>query len=185
MQRYEKTDFPVVETRRHLETGPIVLVTSRWRGETNVMTLGWHMMMQFSPALLGCYLWAGNHSHELIRRSRECVINVPTVDMVDAVVAVGNSSGRSLDKFEAYGLTAAPAHHVQAPLIEECYASFECRLADDRQVDEYGLFIWEVVKGHVAATVSEPATLHYVGQGRFRVAGPTLDLSERFKPQNL
>ncbi|WP_137972139.1 flavin reductase family protein [Pseudomonas sp. F(2018)] len=185
MRRYQKTDFPLVETRRHLETGPIVLVSSSWRGERNIMTMGWHMMMQFRPALFGCYIWEGNHSYELIRRSRECVINVPTADLVEAVVAVGNSSGRSSDKFATCGLTAAPATRVRAPLIEECYASFECRLADDSQIDEYGLFIWEVVKGHVASTVTEPATLHYQGQGQFRVAGRTLDLSERFLPQNL
>ena len=89
MRRYQKTDFPLVETRRHLETGPIVLVTSSWRGERNIMTMGWHMMMQFRPALFGCYIWEGNHSHELLRRSRECVINVPTAELVEAVVAVG------------------------------------------------------------------------------------------------
>ena len=185
MCRYDKSDFPLAETRRHLETGPIVLVSSCWQGEINIMTMGWHMMMQFRPTLFGCYIWEGNHSYELIRRSRECVINVPTADLVDAVVSVGNTSGRSADKFEACGLTAAPASHVQAPLIGECYANFECRLADDTQIDTYGLFIWDVVKGHVAEAISEPETLHYTGQGRFRVAGQVLDLSERFKPQNL
>ncbi len=185
MRRYSKSDFPLAETRRHLETGPIVLVTSSWQGESNVMTLGWQMMMQFTPALVGCYIWSGNHSFELIRRSRECVINIPTAEMVDCVVAVGNSTGRAADKFASVGLTVAPASHVQAPLIEECYASFECRLFDDRQIDQYGLFIWEVVKGHVDPAVTEPATLHYCGEGRFRVAGEVLDLSDRFKPQNL
>ena len=185
MQRYDKFDFPLAETRQHLETGPIVLVSSCWQGETNIMTMGWHMMMQFSPALFGCYIWEGNHSYEMIRRSRECVINIPTAANVDAVVAIGNSSGRSVDKFKAYGLTAARASRVQAPLIEECYANFECRLADDSQIDAYGLFIWEVVKGHVATDVREPATLHYIGQGRFRVAGRVIDMSELFKPQNL
>nr|WP_283956546.1 flavin reductase family protein [Azotobacter chroococcum] len=121
----------------------------------------------------------------MIRRSRECVINVPTADLVDAVVCVDNSSGRSSNTFETCGLSAAPASRVDAPLIEECYANFECRLADDRQIDEYGLFIWEVVKAHVATAVTEPDTLHYRGQGQFRVAGQVLDLSERFRPQNL
>jgi flavin reductase (DIM6/NTAB) family NADH-FMN oxidoreductase RutF len=185
MPRYPKSDFQVAETRRHLETGPIVLVTSSWRGERNIMTMGWHLMMQFSPALFGCYIWEGNHSHELIRQSRECVINIPTADLVDVVVAVGNSSGRSSDKFAVCGLTAAPASLVEAPLVEECYANFECRLADDSQIDAYSLFIWEVVKGHVAPAITEPETLHYRGQGQFRVAGRTLDLSERFLPQNL
>ncbi|XXF10017.1 flavin reductase family protein [Pseudomonas sp. D2-3] len=185
MARYRKTDYPLHDVRRHLETGPIVLVSSAWRGETNIMTMGWHMMLQFRPALWGCYLWDGNHSYELIRRSGECVINLPTADLVDAVVGIGNSTGTELDKFQAFGLTAAPAACVAAPLIEECSASFECRLADDRQVDEYGLFIWEVVKAHVAPAVGEPQTLHYQGQGQFRVAGRMLDHSDHFKPQNL
>ena len=52
MTAFRKSDFPLSEVRQHLETGPIVLVTSAWQGETNIMTMGWHMMMQFSPALL-------------------------------------------------------------------------------------------------------------------------------------
>lgn len=104
------------------------------------MTMGWHMMMQFAPALFGCYLWEGNHSYELIRSSRESVINIPTAELAEIVVGVGNSSGSELDKFEAFGLTATSAACVWAPLINECYANFECRLADDRQIDEYGLF---------------------------------------------
>ncbi|MCD4863823.1 flavin reductase family protein [Pseudomonas sp. PLB05] len=90
-----------------------------------------------------------------------------------------------MDKFKAFGLAAVPAVHVRAPLIGECYANFECQLADDRQIDEYGLFIWEIVKGHVASNMIEPETLHYRGHGEFRVAGPVLDFNDRFKPQNL
>lgn len=167
MRPCDKSDFPLAETRRHLKTDPIVGVSSCWQGETNIMAMGWHMMMQLSPVLFGCYIWEGNHSYELIRRSRECVINVPTSHLVDAVVTVGNTSGRSADEFEACGLTAARARRVQAPLIEECYANFECRLADNRQIDAYGLFIWEVVKSHVATAVSEPETLHYTGKAEF------------------
>ncbi len=185
MTRYVKTDFPLHDARCHLETGPIVLVSSAWQGETDIMTMGWHMMLQFTPALFGCYVWEGNHSYELIRRSRECVINVPTADLADIVVNVGNSTGTDLDKFEAFGLTAAPAECVAAPLIDDCYANFECRLADDRQIDEYGLFIWEIVKAHVAPAVTEPETLHYRGRGQFMVAGRVLDYIDRFKPQNL
>jgi flavin reductase (DIM6/NTAB) family NADH-FMN oxidoreductase RutF len=55
-RRFTKKDFPLVDIRRHLETGPIVLVSSAWKGRTNIMTMGWHMMMEFSPALFGCYI---------------------------------------------------------------------------------------------------------------------------------
>lgn len=125
MKPRAKRDFPVGEIRRFLEPGPIVLVSSAWKGETNIMTMGWHMVMGFAPSLIGCYIWDQNHSFGLIRKSRECVINVPTVDLAQTVVDIGNSSGRRIDQFASFGLTAVPATKVGAPLIGECFASFE------------------------------------------------------------
>ncbi|MEG9625932.1 flavin reductase family protein [Pseudomonas guariconensis] len=185
MTALRKSDFPLIDVRQHLETGPIVLVTSAWNGETNIMTMGWHMMMQFDPALFGCYIWSGNHSYELICNSQQCVINVPTLELADQVVAVGNSTGSDVEKFGQFGLTATPATRVEAPLIAECYASFECQLYDSKLIGEYGLFVWEVVKAHVDRSVKQPRTLHYRGRGQFMVAGETLDFHRRFRPQNL
>src|SRR5579863_5992040 len=123
-----KIDFPVAQVRRYLEPGPIVLVSSAWRGERNIMTMGWHTVMEFSPALIGCVIAAGNHSFELIRRSRECVVNLPTVALLDTAVGIGNCSGAEVDKFDEFKLTPASAHKVKAPLIAECHANFECKL---------------------------------------------------------
>jgi flavin reductase (DIM6/NTAB) family NADH-FMN oxidoreductase RutF len=186
MKTPEKQEFPLTEIRRYLEPGPIVLVSSRWKGEANIMTMGWHMMLGFSPALFGCYIWRGNHSYDMVRGSRECVINLPTADMLDTVVAIGNCSGADdIDKFETFGLTAQPSQHIDAPLIAECYANFECKLVDDRQIDEYGLFIWEVIEAHVATSPQRPETLHYRGEGEFMVSGRHVSRRGRFKPQNL
>ena len=75
MKHFKKTDFPVSNIRRFLEPGPIVLVSSAWKGKTNIMTMGWHMVLEFTPSLVGCLISSGNHSHDMISRSRECVIN--------------------------------------------------------------------------------------------------------------
>src|SRR5690348_18305770 len=99
MRKYKKQDFPVHNIRRLLEPGPIVLVSSAHKDETNIMTMGWHMMMEFTPALIGCIISSENHSFELIRRSRQCVINIPTADLAATVVKIGNCSGRDVDKF--------------------------------------------------------------------------------------
>ncbi len=80
MKKYSKQNLPVDQIRKFLEPGPVVLVSSAWKGETNIMTMGWHMVMGFSPSLIGCYIWNENHSYDLIRKSKECVINIPTVD---------------------------------------------------------------------------------------------------------
>src|SRR5688572_31290298 len=111
-----KRDFPVDDVRRFLEPGPIVLVSSAWKGKTNIMTMGWHMVMSEEPSLVGGFIWDRNHSFEMIRKSRECVINVPTVDLTPTVVRIGNTSGARIDKFARFGLTAVPARAVKAPL---------------------------------------------------------------------
>lgn len=182
---HEKRDYPVEKIRRYLEPGPVVLVSSHDRGSENIMTMGWHMMLGFSPALFGCYIWDGDHSFEMLRNSRECVINLPTIELLEQVIGIGNSSGRTIDKFERFGLTRVPAEIVEAPMIAECFANFECRLHDDSLIDRYSLFVWEVVKAHVTDGGGAPETMHYLGEGEFMIAGRTLSRRTEFKPQNL
>ena len=130
MKGYTKKDFPVSNIRRLLEPGPVVLVSSTWKGKNNVMTMGWHTVIEFSPALVGCVIADNNVSFEMIRKSRECVINVPTADLVDKVVGIGNCSGDEVDKFKQFDLTPVTGAKVAAPLIRECFAILECRVAD-------------------------------------------------------
>jgi flavin reductase (DIM6/NTAB) family NADH-FMN oxidoreductase RutF len=185
MKTYTKRDYPLEKIRRYLEPGPIVLVSSHWKGESNIMTMGWHMMMEFAPALFGCCISESNHSFSLIRKSRECVINLPTVDLADIVVGIGNSTGAEIDKFAKFGLTPVRAAKVRAPLIAECHANFECRLADSRLVRDYNVFIWTVVKAHVAGRPKNPRTIHYRGDGEFMVAGQSLNLRRKFRRDRL
>src|SRR3989442_2485124 len=98
MPKHAKKDFPVSKVRRFLEPGPVVLVSSQYKGERDIMTMGWHMIMESSPSLIGCFIWDQNHSFDLIRRSKECVINLPTFDMIKTVIGIGNSHGPDPDK---------------------------------------------------------------------------------------
>ena len=163
MKIYKKQDFPVDEIRRFMEPGPIVLVSSAWKSEKNIMTMGWHMVMGFSPSLIGCYIWTENHSFGLISKSKECVFNVPTVEMADIAVGIGNCSGAEVDKFNEFHLTALPAEKVKAPLIKECFANLECKLIDASLIRKYSLFVFEVVKAHASSRPKYPTTIHYRG----------------------
>lgn len=181
----KKQDFPVSNVRHYLEPGPIVLISSAHGGKTNIMTLGWHTVLEFSPSLVGCMIAGGNLSHRMIHASGECVINLPTVALIDQVVGIGNTSGAEVDKFARFGLTPQKASVVGAPLIGECHASFECRIADDAMVEGYNFFVFEVVRAHVARTPKHPETLHYMGGGVFMVAGRTISRRSKFKPEML
>jgi flavin reductase (DIM6/NTAB) family NADH-FMN oxidoreductase RutF len=185
VKTYTKRDFPVSQIRRFLEPGPIVLVSSRWKNETNIMTMGWHTVMEFQPSLIGCMITAANHSFELIRKSKQCVINLPTEDLIDKVVGIGNTSGADIDKFEHFNLTALPAKKVKAPLIKECYANFECKIHDGALLDKYNFFIFEVVKAHAASSPKNPRTIHYQGDGEFMISGEHVSRKKDFKKENL
>ena len=75
---------------------------------------------------------------------------------------------------------------MDAPLIGECYASFECKLVDSSLIDKYSLFVLEVVKAHVATSPKYPRTLHYRGDGVFMISGTnTARYRSRFKPSRL
>jgi len=176
-----KKAFPLAKVYGLLEPGPVVLLTTRRRGRNNVMAMSWHTMLEFEPPQVACVVSNRNHSFGNLRATRECVINIPTVAIARQVVACGNASGAEVDKFAAYGLTPRAASRVDAPLIDECYASLECVVVDTRMVARYCLFVVEVVKAWVDAKVGDPRTIHHRGRGVFTVAGRTIKLRSRMK----
>jgi len=130
---------------------------------------------------MGCVISNRNHSFAALKATRECVINIPTRELAAQVAGCGNSSGRKVDKFKAFGLTPAAAACVAAPLIAECYASLECKLADAKFVSRYCFFVLEVVKAWVDSARKHPQTLHHRGRGAFMVAGETIKPPSKMK----
>jgi flavin reductase (DIM6/NTAB) family NADH-FMN oxidoreductase RutF len=176
-----KKSYPLSRVYGLLEPGPVVLLTTARKGQANVMTMSWHTMMEFEPPLIGCVISGRNASFEALKATKACTINIPTLELAKQVVGIGNCSGRRLDKFARFGLTPVAASQVQAPLIAECYASLECRVADARLANRYNFFILEVVQAWIDSAVKKPQTLHHRGNGVFVVAGETVRLRSRMK----
>ncbi|HEY6095764.1 MAG TPA: flavin reductase family protein [Gallionellaceae bacterium] len=176
-----KKSYPLGKVYGLLETGPVCLITTARKGQANVMTQSWHTMMEFEPPLVGCVFGGQSLSSETLTATRECVINIPTEELAKQVVGVGNCSGRKVDKFKKFGLTPRPAKLVQAPLLDECFASLECRVADSRLANKYGFFVLEVVQAWVDTSVKLPRTLHHRGNGVFAIAGENIKLPSKMK----
>jgi flavin reductase (DIM6/NTAB) family NADH-FMN oxidoreductase RutF len=176
-----KKSFPLSRVYGLLEPGPVVMVTTAQKGRANIMTMSWHTMIDFEPPLVGCVISDRNYSFGILKATRECVINIPTVELAPKVVGCGNTSGRKVDKFKAFGLTPVAASQVAAPLIDECYASLECKVVDGRMVPRYSLFVLEVLKAWVDRSRKHPRTIHHLGRGAFMVAGRTIRLPSRMK----
>lgn len=171
--------LPLAEVYKLLEPGPVVLLTTARRGRANVMAMSWHMMVEFEPPLVACVVSDGDYSFAALRATRECVIAIPAVDLVEKVVKVGNASGRDLDKFKAFGLTPLPGEATKAPLVAECFANLECRVADTRLVNRFCLFVLEVKKAWIDPAQESPRTIHHRGWGRFTVDGETIELPSK------
>ena len=173
--------MPLSRVYRLLEPGPVVLVTTARGSTANIMAMSWHTMMEFEPPLVGCVISNRNHSFGMLRAAGECAINIPTAWLAAKVVACGNTSGRRVDKFKAFGLTPVPAARIAAPLVGECYASLECKVVDARLAAKYNFFVLRVIKAWVDPGIKNPRTIHHRGRGAFMVAGRTIRLPSKMK----
>ena len=114
-----------------------------------------------------------NYSFKALRKTRECVIAVPTVDMLDKVVGIGTCSGADTDKFAKFKLTPVKGKIVKAPLIKECLANIECRVIDI--IRKHNIVVLEALAAHFDTSRKEKRTVHAVGDGTFIVDGRKLD----------
>ena len=171
--------LPLSKVYQLLEPGPVVLLTTAQKGRANVMAMSWHMMVEFEPPLVACVVSSADYSFAALRATKECVIAVPAVELASQVVEVGNCSGRDVRKFEKFGLTPASAKRVAPPLVVECFANLECKVADTRFVNKYNLFILEVLQAWTDPAQKDPKTIHHRGCGRFVVDGETIKLKSR------
>jgi len=176
-----KKSLPLSQVYRLLEPGPVVLVSTAGKGKANIMALSWHMMIEFEPPLVGCVISNRNYTFSLVKATKECVINIPTVELAAQVVGCGNTSGRRADKFKTFGLTPVVGSRVKAPLIHEYYANLECKVVDTRMAATYNVFILEVLKAWIDPSKKHPRTIHHCGKGIFMVAGRTITLPSKMK----
>ncbi len=172
-------DLPLSKVYQLIEPGPVVLLTTAHDGALNVMAMSWHMMVDFDPPLIACIVSDRDHSFVALRATKECVIGVPPVELAAKVVAIGNCSGRDVDKFTTFRLTPKKARRVSAPLIAECVANIECRVVDTRLVNKYSLFVLEGLKGWVDPSKKNSKMIHHRGFGRFVIDGDTIELTSR------
>jgi flavin reductase (DIM6/NTAB) family NADH-FMN oxidoreductase RutF len=158
------------------ESGPVLLVSTMRNGQSNIMTISCHMSMGFTP-LVGCMIGPWNHSYNMLIETGECVLSVPGVDLLETVVAIGNTSGADIDKFAEFGLTPRKGSKVGAPLIAECLASVECVVRE--RPGHHEMFVLEGVAAWHNTERKEQRTFHARGDGHFIIDGETVNLRDK------
>jgi flavin reductase (DIM6/NTAB) family NADH-FMN oxidoreductase RutF len=171
-------DYSLEKVHRLIEPGPLVLVSTSDGERSNLMTNGFNMPVRHG-GILALVIGRWDHSFTALRDTGECVIGIPTVDLLETAVDIGNVSGVAVDKWERFGLTPLPADRVGPPLIDECIANLECTVADDRLVDDYDLWLLRVEKAWVDPSAAGAPEVHHRGNGTFSTNGGILDLRDR------
>ena len=124
------------------------LLTCVSDGRPNIIAISFCMPVSKVPPLVACAIGQEMYSCELIGKTREFVINVPTQDLKRHIYYCGFHSGRDVDKFKETGLTQCPARHVKAPIIGECVAHMECRVQQAVGTGDKRLFVAQVVDAY-------------------------------------
>jgi flavin reductase (DIM6/NTAB) family NADH-FMN oxidoreductase RutF len=176
-----KKSFPLSKVYQLLEPGPVVMVSTARNGKPNIMTMSWHMMVDFEPPIVACVMGDGDYSFDILKETKECIINIPTVELAKEVVGVGNCTGAKVDKFKKFHLTPIDASQINVPMIKECYANLECKVIDMSLASKYNIFILEVLKAWVTPSKKRRRTIHHCGNGVFVVDGKVIKLASKKK----
>jgi flavin reductase (DIM6/NTAB) family NADH-FMN oxidoreductase RutF len=170
--------LPIGKAFMLLEPGPVVLITTDDGCKPNVMTVSWTMVMSEDP-IFAIVVEPSSHSYRSLVEQKECVIAIPSLDMLDTAVDLGTCSGRDTDKFAKFGIAAVPASKVRAPLLSQCIANIECHVID--LVERYGMVVLRGIAAHVSDERTGQKMFHAIGDGRFLAEGETVDRREQMR----
>ena len=178
----------MTEVLRLLDGGPVVLVTTRWRDQTDVMPGIWTTPLSRRPPLVGVVVPPSRHTHDMIRFAEQFALNFPARDLMNHTHYFGAVSGREVEKLDLSKLETFGAAKIDAPLIGGCIAYIECGLEDALRVGDHTLFVGRVLVVQAESDsfdetwlVGDPEyrPLHYLGMDRYSVVEERLQAELR------
>ncbi len=177
-----KLDVPLWQSTRLISSGPVALVTVKYRDKVNILAVAWISVLSQTPPRLGIAVHPSRYSYDLLRRSGQFGVSIPGRALAEAVARVGQATGASgVDKFNAAGLTWAEPREIEAPLVAEALAWLECTVVDTFEIGDHTLFVGEVLRAQAEAAAfqetwllpedEEMRPLHHLGGHTYAVLG--------------
>ena len=177
MKNVKMKEIQADKVYRYFEQGSTILIITHDGNRANIMPASYHMMLDESGVVaIGIGAWA--YSRRTLLKTGECVLAIPTVEILETTVRAGNCSGRELDKFQKFGLTALPAKTVKPPILGEAFINAECVLIDDDVADRYNVVILSIKKAWLNEAITDKRLFHHNGNGIFTIDGGQKDLAD-------
>jgi len=173
-----------LDARRLLTGGPVLLLSCSYRGRHNVMPVAYAMPLSLVPPLIGIAVHPSRHSYDIIRKTEEFALNVPTRELLHHVQYLGSLTGAEVDKFELTKLPSFRARRLDTVLLEGCVGWVECSLDDAIEMGDHFLLVGRVVavsadddafKDHWLLADAESRPLHYLGANYYAVLSEVLE----------
>ncbi|MFX1512028.1 MAG: flavin reductase family protein [Promethearchaeota archaeon] len=136
----------VMRPREAMYPNPVVLVTCGKGDETNIITLAWVGTVCSQPKMISISVRPSRHSYHLLKANMEFVLNIPTLELLQAVKICGTKSGRDCNKWSETGLNADASIAVETPGIKECPVSLECQVKQTLDLGAHTMFLAEVLQ---------------------------------------
>jgi flavin reductase (DIM6/NTAB) family NADH-FMN oxidoreductase RutF len=181
------TSVDLHHASRLVNHGPTVLISTEHEGRRNLMAAAWSMPVEFTPPRIAVVIDKKTYTRELLQASGRFAIGLPCAALADLTNAVGNESGREVDKFARHGLRYTPGPVLGLPLVAGCVAWLELRhIPEAHSEDAYDTVFGEVVSAQADARVfaagrwnfndtnTDLHTLHHLGSGVFAVPSRTV-----------
>ena len=124
---------------------PAVMVTCRYKGVDNIITISWAGTICTNPPMASISIRPERYSYQLIKGSGGFIINIPGKDLAFAADFCGVNSGRDVDKFKRLGLEKEQGNVIDAPIIKAAPLSIECRVKEIKELGSHHMFIADVV----------------------------------------
>lgn len=124
---------------------PAVMVSCGDMENSNIITIAWTGVLNSEPPLVYVSIRPTRHSYEIIKNTKEFVINIPDEDLVWQADFCGTKSGKDTDKFKQANLTREQSKTIKAPSIKECPINIECKLKEIKKLGSHHMFIAEIV----------------------------------------
>lgn len=115
----------------------------------NIITISWTGTSNSNPPMLYASIRKNRFSFDIVKKTREFVINLTTKDLAFQTDWCGVQSGRDYDKFKSMKLTARKGEKINAPIIVESPVNIECKVVEEKDLGSHVMFAAEVV--HIQA----------------------------------
>ena len=124
---------------------PVVMVSCGNMKQSNIITVAWTGIANTNPAMVYISIKKERYSYEIIKKTKEFVINLTNENLARTTDWCGVKSGRDIDKFKAMKLTKEKCNFVQCPAIQESPVSVECRVIETKNLGSHTMFLAEVL----------------------------------------